>query len=168
MSSSRALVLTVSSRTASGVWQDRSGPVLRDGLTCLGLHVDGPQVVADGAPVEDALRRAVLAGYDLIVTTGGTGLTPSDLTPEMTRRVIEREIPGVAEAIRAYGISTGVPSAMLSRALAGIAGRTLVINLPGSTGGVRDGLTVLAGVLEHAMAQVPGSDHAATDPGSRD
>lgn len=164
---SRALVLTVSTRTAAGTWEDRSGPVLRDGLVALGLEVDGPEVVPDGEPVEAALRRAVAAGYALVVTTGGTGLTPTDVTPEMTRRVLEREAPGIAEAVRAYGVAHGVPSAMLSRAAAGVAGRTLVVNLPGSTGGVRDGLAVLADVLDHALAQVPGSDHTPTDPGDR-
>ncbi len=160
-------MLTVSTRTAAGVWEDRSGPVLRDGLVGLGLSVDGPEVAADGDPVEQALRAAVAAGYDLVVTSGGTGLTPTDLTPEMTRRVLEREVPGVAEAIRAYGVASGVASAMLSRALAGIAGRTLIVNLPGSIGGVRDGLAVLAQVLDHALAQVPGSDHHDSDPGDR-
>lgn len=163
----RALVVTVSTRTAAGVWEDRSGPVLRDGLVALGLHADGPLVVADGEPVEAALRSAVAQRYDLVVTTGGTGLTPTDRTPEMTLRVLDRPVPGIAEAIRAYGVANGVASAMLSRGVCGLAGTTLVVNLPGSTGGVRDGLGVLATVLEHALAQVPGSDHAPGDPGDR-
>ncbi len=155
----RALVVTVSTRAAAGVWDDRSGPVLREGLEAMGLDVDGPLVVADGDPVETALREAVAAGYDLVATTGGTGLTPTDLTPEMTARVVEREIPGVAEAIRAAGVAKGVPTAILSRGIAGQAGRTLVVNLPGSTGGVRDALEVLAAVVPHALDQIPGSDH---------
>ena len=155
----RALVVTVSTRAAAGVWDDRSGPVLREGLEAMGLDVDGPLVVADGDPVETALRDAVAAGYDLVATTGGTGLTPTDLTPEMTARVVEREIPGVAEAIRAAGVAKGVPTAVLSRGIAGQAGRTLVLNLPGSTGGVRDALEVLAAVVPHALDQIPGSDH---------
>lgn len=159
----RALVVTVSTRAAAGAWDDRSGPVLRDGLIALGLEVDGPLVVADGEPVEAALRDAVAATYDLVATTGGTGLTPTDLTPEMTARVIDRAIPGIAEAVRAAGVAAGVPTAMLSRGLAGTAGRTLVINLPGSTGGVRDALVVLADVIPHALEQIPGSDHARTD-----
>ncbi|MBI1378045.1 MAG: MogA/MoaB family molybdenum cofactor biosynthesis protein [Frankiales bacterium] len=161
MSARRALVVTVSTRASAGVWDDRSGPVLREGLLAMGLDVEGPLVVADGDPVEAALRDAVTAGYDLVVTTGGTGLTPSDLTPEMTARVVDRQIPGIAEALRAYGAAHGVPTAVLSRGIAGTAGRTLVVNLPGSTGGVRDGLAVLADVVPHALDQIPGSDHGA-------
>ncbi len=93
--------------------------------------------------MEVALRDAVSAGYDIVVTTGGTGLTPGDMTPEMTRLVIDREVPGIAEAIRTAGVSAGVPSAMLSRGLAGLAGTTLIVNFPGSSGGVRDGMRVL-------------------------
>ena len=155
----RALALTVSNRAAAGVYPDRSGPVLADLLREAGCEVDGPVVVADGDPVEMALREAVAAGYDVVVSTGGTGLTPQDLTPEMTRRVLDREVPGIAEAIRAAGLAAGVPAAMLSRGLAGLAGTTLIVNLPGSTGGVRDGMAVLAGILTHAVEQVHGGDH---------
>lgn len=156
----RALVVTVSTRASAGVWEDRSGPVLRDGLVAMGLAVDGPVVVADGDEVEAALRSAVASAYDLVVTTGGTGLTPTDLTPEMTARVLDRTIPGIPEALRAAGVAKGVPTAVLSRGLAGTAGATLVINVPGSTGGVRDALEVLAAVVPHALEQIPGSDHA--------
>jgi molybdenum cofactor synthesis domain-containing protein len=159
----RALVITVSTRASRGEWDDRSGPVLRDGIAAWGLDVDGPLVVADGDAVEAALRDSVASAYDLVVTTGGTGLTPTDLTPEMTARVIDREIPGIAEAVRAAGVAKGVPTAILSRGLAGTAGRTLVINLPGSTGGVRDALETLADVVPHALDQIPGSDHPRTD-----
>src|SRR5207253_5911363 len=128
--------------------------------------VDGPLVVPDGEPVEAALREAVTAGHDVVVTTGGTGLTPGDLTPEMTRRVLDREIPGIAEAIRAGGAAAGVPAAILSRGIAGLAGRTLIVNLPGSTGGVRDGMTVRGPVLGHAISQINGGDHTRPDSGA--
>jgi molybdenum cofactor synthesis domain-containing protein len=121
--------------------------------------VDGPLVIPDGDPVEAALRDGLAAGYDVVVTTGGTGLTPGDQTPEMTRRVLDREIPGIAEALRSAGAAAGVPSAILSRGVAGVADRTLIVNLPGSTGGVRDGMAVLAPVLGHAVSQINGGDH---------
>jgi molybdenum cofactor synthesis domain-containing protein len=164
----RALAVTVSNRAAAGVYEDRSGPVLADLLRSAGCAVvDGPLVVPDGDPVEAALRDALAAGYDVVVTTGGTGLTPADLTPEMTRRVIEREIPGIAEALRSAGAAAGVPAAILSRGVAGVAGRTLIVNLPGSTGGVRDGMAVLAAVLAHAVAQINGGDHARAGHGAQ-
>ncbi|MGN6244407.1 MAG: MogA/MoaB family molybdenum cofactor biosynthesis protein [Motilibacteraceae bacterium] len=156
----RALVVTVSNRAAAGVYEDRGGPVLVEGLARMGFAVDGPQVVRDGDPVEQALRAAVAAGYDVVLTTGGTGLTPLDLTPEMTRRVIDREVPGIAEAIRLRSIDA-VPTAVLSRGVAGLAGTTLVVNLPGSPGGCRDGIAVLEPVLRHAVDQVHGGDHPA-------
>ena len=156
----KALAITVSNRAAAGVYADRSGPVLVDLLRSAGCEVDGPQVVADGDPVEAALRDALRAGYDVVVTTGGTGLTPTDLTPEMTRKVLDREVPGIADAIRLEGAAAGVPASVLSRGLAGLAGQTLIVNLPGSTGGVRDGMTVLSRVLAHAVDQARGGDHA--------
>jgi molybdenum cofactor synthesis domain-containing protein len=152
------MAVTVSNRAAAGIYPDRSGPVLAGLLAELGCRVDGPVVVSDGEPVAAVLADAVAAGYDVVVTTGGTGLTPTDLTPEMTRRVIEREVPGIAEAIRAHSRDT-VPTAILSRGLAGVAGRTLIVNLPGSTGGVRDGMAVLGPVLTHAVEQIGGGDH---------
>jgi molybdenum cofactor synthesis domain-containing protein len=160
----KALAVTVSNRAAAGVYADKSGPVLVELLRLAGCtSVDGPVVIPDGDPVEAALRDALAAGYDVVVTTGGTGLTPADLTPEMTRRVLEREIPGIAEALRRAGAAAGVPAAILSRGLAGVAGRTLIVNLPGSTGGVRDGMAVLAPVLGHAVSQLNGGDHIRTD-----
>jgi molybdenum cofactor synthesis domain-containing protein len=155
----RALAITVSNRAAAGVYEDTSGPVLARLLGEAGCEVDGPLVVPDGVAVEAALRDAIADGYHVVVTTGGTGLTPGDLTPEMTRRVLDREVPGIAEAIRAVGIAAGIPTAMLSRGLAGLAGRTLIVNLAGSTGGVRDGMAVLAPVLRHAVDQAHGGDH---------
>ncbi|MEV5413188.1 MogA/MoaB family molybdenum cofactor biosynthesis protein [Thermopolyspora sp. NPDC052614] len=155
----RVLVITASNRAAAGIYPDKSGQLLAALLQEAGCEdVDGPQVVPDGDPVEKALRDGIAAGYDAIVTTGGTGLTPTDLTPEMTRRVIDREIPGIAEAIRQVNREK-VPTSILSRGLAGVAGRTLIVNLPGSSGGVRDGMAVLAPILRHAIDQIHGGDH---------
>ncbi|GII65368.1 molybdenum cofactor biosynthesis protein [Sphaerisporangium krabiense] len=155
----RALVVTASNRAAAGIYPDKSGQLLVRLLAEAGCEqVDGPRVVPDGDPVEAALREGVRAGYDVIVTTGGTGLTPTDLTPEMTRRVLDREIPGIAEAVRQANRDK-VPASVLSRGLAGQAGTTLIVNLPGSSGGVRDGMAVLAPVLRHAVDQIRGGDH---------
>ncbi|WFB11609.1 MogA/MoaB family molybdenum cofactor biosynthesis protein [Streptomyces sp. LX-29] len=153
------MVVTASNRASAGVYPDRGGPLLVAGLTDLGFTVDGPRVVPDGDPVERALREAVTLGYAVVVTTGGTGISPTDRTPEATRRVLDYEVPGIAEAIRAEGLAK-VPTAALSRGLAGVAGSTLIVNLPGSTGGVRDGLAVLGRLLTHAVEQLHGGDHA--------
>ena len=155
----RAMVITASNRAAAGTYEDVGGPLLVTGLQELGFEVDGPQVVPDGEPVEAALRSAVLAAYDVVLTTGGTGISPTDRTPDMTFRVIDRELPGIAEALRAYGVEHGVPTASLSRGVAGVARSTLVVNLPGSQGGVLDGLAVLAPILAHAVQQIHGGDH---------
>jgi molybdenum cofactor synthesis domain-containing protein len=155
----RALAITVSNRAAAGVYEDRSGPVLAELLEQAGCTVTGPLVIPDGSAVEAALQDAIGAGYDVVVTTGGTGLTPADLTPEMTRVLLDREIPGIAEAIRAAGVAAGVPTAALSRGVAGTSGSTLIVNLPGSTGGVRDGMAVLSGLIAHAVDQIQGGDH---------
>jgi molybdenum cofactor synthesis domain-containing protein len=155
----RALAVTVSNRAAAGVYEDRSGPVLVALLRSAGCAaVDGPVVVPDGEPVEAALREAVAEGYDVVITTGGTGLTPTDRTPEMTRRLLDTDIPGIAEAIRTAG-ADAVPAAILSRGVAGLCGRTLLVNLPGSAGAVRDGMAVLSRVLAHAVDQIRGGDH---------
>ncbi|MCW2579467.1 MAG: moaB [Blastococcus sp.] len=156
----RAVVVTASNRASSGVYEDRSGRALAEGLRSLGFAVEGPHVRPDDvAALEEVLRAAVASGADLVLTTGGTGLTPTDVTPEATGRVLEREAPGIAEAIRRYGADHGVPTSVLSRGLAGTAGRTLIVNLPGSTGGVRDALAVLGPLLPHVVSQLRGGDH---------
>jgi molybdenum cofactor synthesis domain-containing protein len=154
----RAVVVTASNRAAAGVYPDRGGPLIVEWLRGRGFDTPEPVVVADGEPVGEALRAAVADGVDVVITTGGTGISPTDATPEVTRGVLDYEVPGLADAIRAAG-APAVPAAVLSRGLAGVAGRTLVVNLPGSTGGVRDGLGVLDGVLEHAVDQLHGGDH---------
>ena len=155
----KATVITASNRAAAGVYEDTTGPLIVDALKDLGFEVTGPVVVPDGQPVADAISSAVAGGARAVLTTGGTGLTPTDLTPEMTRPLLDREVPGIAEAIRAYGGSKGVPTAALSRGLAGVCGDALVVNLPGSRGGVKDGLAVVVPLLVHAVEQIKGSDH---------
>jgi molybdenum cofactor synthesis domain-containing protein len=158
MSGRTARVVTASNRAAAGVYADRSGPVIVAWLRERGFDCPDATVVPDGEPVGDALRASVADGAQVVITTGGTGISPTDSTPEVTRALLDYEVPGLADAIRAVGASA-VPTAVLSRGLAGVVGRTLVVNLPGSTGGVRDGLTVLDGVLDHAVDQLQGGDH---------
>jgi molybdenum cofactor synthesis domain-containing protein len=155
----RARVIVASNRAAAGVYADTSGPLLVAGLRELGCDVDDPVVVPDGAPVTEALRSAVADRVDVVLTSGGTGVTPTDRTPEATRGLLDFEIPGIAEAVRAYSRDR-VPAAALSRGLAGVAGRSLIVNLPGSTGGAKDGLAVLAPILRHTVDQIGGGDHA--------
>ena len=155
----KATVIAASNRAAAGVYEDTTGPLIVTALEEAGFEVTGPVVVPDGAPVGDAIRAAVEGGARAVITTGGTGLTPTDLTPEVTRPLLDREVPGVAEAIRAYGVAHGVPTAALSRGVAGVSGRAFVVNLPGSRGGVKDGLAVVVPLLRHAVEQIVGSDH---------
>lgn len=154
-----ARVIVASTRAAAGQYPDKTGPVIVEWLGAQDFRVEKPIVVPDGDTVGAAIRAAVSDGVSLVVTTGGTGLSPTDVTPEQTAPLLDYQIPGLADAIRRSGLPT-VPTSILSRGLCGVVGRTLVVNLPGSTGGVRDGLAVLDGVLGHALDQIAGGDHA--------
>lgn len=152
------MVVTVSTRAAAGVYDDEGGPAVAEALRGHGFDVADIVVVPDGrAEVAQALRAAA-AGADLVVTTGGTGLHPRDLTPEATRDVVDREAPGLAEAMRASALAV-TPMGMLSRATAGTLGRTLILNLPGSPKGAVENLQAVAPVLAHALEQLAGGDH---------
>lgn len=157
----RAGVLTVSDRAAAGSYPDESGPAVAAALEVLGFEVVEAAVVPDGDAVSNQLRAWIAARVPLVITTGGTGLGPRDLTPEQTHQVIERVVPGIAERIRAFSVER-VPAAALSRGIAGVAGRTLIINVPGSVGGARDGVAAIAGILGHAVDQVNGGDHGSS------
>lgn len=155
-------VVTASDRASAGRAEDRSGPLLAEWLAGRG-HTVERVVVPDGEPVAQAVRRAVEAGAELVLTTGGTGVTPRDRTPEVVAPLLSVEIPGIIEQVRAVGAAKGVAGAPLTRGVAGLVegehGRTVVITLPGSTGGVRDAIGVLDPLLDHLLDQVRGGDH---------
>lgn len=151
-------VVIASTRAAAGVYEDRTGPLIVDWLNGQGITTPAPVVVPDGSDVADALSAAIGEKVDVVITSGGTGISPTDSTPEATAGLLDYQIPGLADAIRRSGLPH-VPTSVLSRGVCGVAGRTLVVNLPGSTGGVKDGLGVLDDVLEHALDQLGGKDH---------
>lgn len=163
MSGVAARVITVSDRCASGQRADVSGPLAKELLTSMGVRVDQVVVVPDGVEsVQAAITAAVEAGRRLVFTTGGTGLSPRDWTPEATEPLLAAQLPGLAEQIRQRGLGLA-PAAMLSRGLVGVTGRgpgaALIVNAPGSPGGVRDAVAVLGSVLEHVISQLDGEDH---------
>ena len=151
----RAVVVTASNRAAFGVYEDTSGRALAEGLRELGFTVEGPHVRPDdAAELEIVLGQAIVGGADVVLTTGGTGLSPTDVTPEATRDILDRELLGIAEALRASGLAAGIIDAGLSRGLAGISGSTLVVNLAGSRYAVRDGMATLNPLVTKIIGQL--------------
>jgi molybdenum cofactor synthesis domain-containing protein len=159
----KAVVITASNRAFSGVYQDLSGNSLKDGLIKLGYQVIDLKLVPDDInQISAVIKQALADCIDLIVTTGGTGISPTDVTPEATRPLIQKELPGFAEAMRAYSREK-VPTADLSRALAGVSGKSLIINLPGSPGAIKDGLVIIERLASHIHDQLAGHDHSTSN-----
>ena len=158
-----ALVITASNRASAGVYEDKSGKILVEGLENLGYQITESINVPDNlAQISGAIKSGIEKKIDLIVTTGGTGVSPMDITPEATAPLIEKILPGFSEALRAYARDK-VPTTDLSRAIAGVTDKSLIVNLPGSPGGVKDGLVILERLASHIHDQVAGHDHSASN-----
>lgn len=156
----KAAIITASNRASAGVYEDTSGEVLKDGLEEQGYEVSSLVVIPDDREkIASEISHALSQKIDLIVTTGGTGISPTDVTPDATAPLIEKFLPGIPEAMRAYSREK-VPTADLSRAVAGVTGKSLIINLPGSPGGVRDGLVIISRLAPHVFEQLAGKDHS--------
>ena len=154
-----AAIITASNRASLGIYKDQSGEILAQGLEQLGFHVVSKVIVPDSVSLIAAeIAKAIDSKIDLIVTTGGTGISPTDVTPEATAPLIQKQLPGIHEALRAFSRDK-VPTSDLSRGLAGTANQSLIINLPGSPGGVRDGLVIIGRLATHAISQLAGGDH---------
>lgn len=158
-----AVIITASNRASAGVYKDLSGAALKDGLKKLGYQVIGHKLVQDDInQIATTIKGALEDDIDLIVTTGGTGISPTDVTPEATKNLLEKELPGFVEALRAYSREK-VPTADLTRGLAGVNGKSLIINLPGSPGAVKDGLVIIERLAGHIFDQLAGNDHSTSN-----
>ncbi len=155
----RALVVIVDDRTAHSTEKDSKGPLVTELLTEAGFLVDGVvAVTADEVDVRNALNTAVIGGVDLVVSIGGTGVSPRDVTPDVTAEVLDREIPGISEALRSSGLAAGSLDAGLSRGLVGVSGSTLVVNLASSRAAIRDGMATLTPLASQVIAELSGLD----------
>ncbi|CAB4881457.1 unannotated protein [freshwater metagenome] len=156
----RAAVITASNRAFKGVYEDKSGQILLEGLKTLGYQIDSVLILPDEIEkISSAIKDAIKDGIDLLVTTGGTGVSPFDVTPEATAPLIKKEMPGILEALRAYSRDK-VPTTDLSRGAAGVTNKTLIINLPGSPGAAKDGLVIIERLASHIHDQLAGHDHS--------